>query len=77
MLQKLAGSPSTRWVGLYGIWCWVKEIHDVDLLVESGDAVALATLAAPPDARVTPHDRFGTVQLRGRIGEYRYLGSSA
>jgi len=41
-----------------------KEINDVDLLVESGDAVALATLAAPPDARVTPHDRFGTVLSR-------------
>jgi tRNA nucleotidyltransferase (CCA-adding enzyme) len=41
-----------------------KEINDVDLLVEAGDAVALATLAAPPGARVTPHDRFGTVQLQ-------------
>jgi tRNA nucleotidyltransferase (CCA-adding enzyme) len=41
-----------------------KEINDVDLLVETGDAVALATLAAPPDARVTPHDRFGTVRLQ-------------
>lgn len=40
-----------------------REINDVDLLVETGDAVALATWAAPPDARVTPHDRFGTVQL--------------
>jgi tRNA nucleotidyltransferase (CCA-adding enzyme) len=41
-----------------------KAIHDVDLLLESGDAVALATLAAPPDARVTRHDRFGTVRLQ-------------
>jgi tRNA nucleotidyltransferase (CCA-adding enzyme) len=41
-----------------------KAIHDVDLLLETGDAVALATLAAPPDARVTRHDRFGTVRLQ-------------
>jgi len=41
-----------------------KPIHDVDLLVEAGDAVELAKLAAPADARVIPHDRFGTVQLR-------------
>jgi tRNA nucleotidyltransferase (CCA-adding enzyme) len=41
-----------------------KQVNDVDLLVEGDDAVALATLAAPPDARVTSHDRFGTVQLR-------------
>jgi len=46
-----------------------KEIHDVDLLLETGDAVALATLAAPPDARVTRHDRFGSVRLQ--------LGSAA
>ena len=41
-----------------------KSIHDVDLLLETGDAVVLATLAAPPDARVTRHDRFGTVRLQ-------------
>jgi len=41
-----------------------KAIHDVDLLLENGDAVALATQAAPPDARVTRHDRFGTVRLQ-------------
>jgi tRNA nucleotidyltransferase (CCA-adding enzyme) len=46
-----------------------KAIRDVDLLLETGDAVALATLAAPPDARVTRHDRFGTVRLQ--------LGSAA
>jgi tRNA nucleotidyltransferase (CCA-adding enzyme) len=41
-----------------------KAIHDVDLLLETGDVVALATLAAPADARVTRHDRFGTVRLQ-------------
>jgi tRNA nucleotidyltransferase (CCA-adding enzyme) len=46
-----------------------KAIRDVDLLLETGDAVAVATLAAPPDARVTRHDRFGTVRLQ--------LGSAA
>jgi tRNA nucleotidyltransferase (CCA-adding enzyme) len=46
-----------------------RAIHDVDLLLETGDAVALATSAAPPDARVKRHDRFGTVRLQ--------LGSAA
>jgi len=41
-----------------------KAIRDVDLVLEAGDAVALATLAAPADARVTRHDRFGTVRLQ-------------
>ncbi len=41
-----------------------KPIRDVDLVLEGGDAVGLATLAAAPDARVTRHDRFGTVRLQ-------------
>jgi tRNA nucleotidyltransferase (CCA-adding enzyme) len=43
-----------------------REIRDVDLLVDGADAVALATAAAPPDACVSSHDRFGTVRLQAR-----------
>jgi tRNA nucleotidyltransferase (CCA-adding enzyme) len=41
-----------------------RALRDVDLLVEAGDIVELATRAAPPDARITRHDRFGTVALQ-------------
>ena len=44
-------------------------LRDVDLLVEGEGATELAQLAAPADARLTRHDRFGTVLLQ--------LGSAA
>jgi tRNA nucleotidyltransferase (CCA-adding enzyme) len=69
LLQSVLDAAESRSLAVYAVGGPVrdlllgKEIHDVDLLLESGDAVALATLAAPSDARVTRHDRFGTVRL--------------
>ena len=45
-----------------------RPLRDIDLIVEPRDgsvvgADALARAAAPPDARVVSHDRFGTVRL--------------
>jgi tRNA nucleotidyltransferase/poly(A) polymerase len=42
-------------------------VGDVDLIVEGrsdGDALEVARAAAPPQTRVTGHDRFGTVALK-------------
>jgi len=70
LLACVLAAAESRDLGIYAVGGPVRDlllgkpIRDVDLLVEGGDAAALATLAAPPDARVMPHDRFGTVQLR-------------
>jgi tRNA nucleotidyltransferase (CCA-adding enzyme) len=42
-----------------------RPLRDVDLLVEPGplDAAGLARAAAPPEARVVVHERFGTVHV--------------
>lgn len=70
LLDAVLDAAEARGLGVYAVGGPVRDlvlgrdVNDVDLLVEGGDAVALATLAAPADARVTPHDRFGTVQLQ-------------
>ncbi len=75
LLDSVLDAAESRELAVYAVGGPVRDllldkaIHDVDLLLETGDAVALATLAAPADARVTRHDRFGTVRLQ--------LGSAA
>jgi tRNA nucleotidyltransferase (CCA-adding enzyme) len=75
LLDSVLDAAESRNLAVYAVGGPVRDllldnaIRDVDLLLETGDAVALATLAAPPDARVTRHDRFGTVRLQ--------LGSAA
>ncbi len=70
LLDSVLDAAESRGLAVYAVGGPVRDlllgkaIHDVDLLLETGDAVALATLAAPPDARVTRHDRFGTVRLQ-------------
>jgi tRNA nucleotidyltransferase (CCA-adding enzyme) len=70
LLDSVLDAAESRGLAVYAVGGPVRDlllgkaIHDVDLVLETGDAVALATLAAPPDARVTRHDRFGTVQLQ-------------
>jgi tRNA nucleotidyltransferase (CCA-adding enzyme) len=70
LLDSVLGAAESRGLAVYAIGGPVRDlllgkaIHDVDLLLETGDAVSLATLAAPPDARVMRHDRFGTVRLQ-------------
>jgi tRNA nucleotidyltransferase (CCA-adding enzyme) len=70
LLDSVLDAAESRDLAVYGVGGPVRDlllhkvIRDVDLVLESGDAVALATLAAPPDARVTRHDRFGTVRLQ-------------
>jgi len=70
LLAGVIEAADSRGLAIYAVGGPVRDlllgrpIHDVDLLVETGDAIELAKLAAPADARVMPHDRFGTVQLR-------------
>ena len=70
LLDSVLDAADARGLAVYAVGGPVRdlvlgrEVNDVDLLVEGGDAVGLATLAAPADARVTPHDRFGTVQIQ-------------
>jgi tRNA nucleotidyltransferase (CCA-adding enzyme) len=70
LLDLVLDAAESRGLAIYAVGGPVRDlllgkaIRDVDLLLETGDAVALATLAAPPEARVTRHDRFGTVRLQ-------------
>lgn len=52
-------------------WLLERPLRDVDLILEPGElsAEALARAAAPADARVAVHDRFGTVAIEA--GEAR------
>lgn len=51
-------------------WLLDRPLRDVDLVVEPGgsDALTLVQTAAPPDARIVAHDRFGTVSLSAAGG---------
>jgi len=70
LLDSVLDAAESRGLAIYAVGGPVRDlllgkaIHDVDLLLETGDAVALATLAASPEARVKRHDRFGTVRLQ-------------
>ncbi|MGH0032320.1 MAG: hypothetical protein ACQGVC_21210 [Myxococcota bacterium] len=58
-------------------WLLERPLRDVDLLVEPGEpsAADLARAAAPPDAEIEVHERFGTVVLRGGGGVVDLAGS--
>lgn len=70
LVAAVLSAADSRGLAVYAVGGPVRDLllgfglRDVDLLVEGEGAKALAEAAAPADARLTRHDRFGTVLLQ-------------
>jgi tRNA nucleotidyltransferase (CCA-adding enzyme) len=70
LVEAVLAAADSRGLAVYAVGGPVRDlllglrIRDIDLLVEGEGAAELAESAAPADARLTRHDRFGTILLQ-------------
>jgi tRNA nucleotidyltransferase (CCA-adding enzyme) len=80
-LQAVLTSADTRGLGVYTVGGPVRDLlldrplRDVDLLVEGVDVGEWVAAVAPSGARVTRHDRFGTVRVEFGEVEIDFSGT--